>query len=96
MKNSRTINVKGIDSIGIDFAEFRFNKTANYGGSSPLKQKSYDNKGSLNMYVKVGNVNVLSEDPNFGTTNPVQGSYGIRIPNVFAPGMSTALDATSR
>ena len=96
MKNSGTINVKGIDSIGIDFAEFRFNKTANYGGSSSLKQKSYDNKGSLNMYVKVGNVNVLSEDPNFGTTNPVQGSYGIRIPNVFAPGVSTALDATSR
>ena len=96
MKNSGTISVKGIDSIGIDFAEFRFNKTANYGGSSSLKQKSYDNKGSLNMYVKVGNVNVLSEDPNFGTTNPVQGSYGIRIPNVFAPGVSTALDATSR
>ena len=96
MKNSGTINVKGIDSIGIDFAEFRFNKTANYGGSSSLKQKSYDNKGSLNMYVKVGNVNVLSDDPNFGTTNPVQGSYGIRVPNVFAPGVSTGLDGTSR
>ena len=96
MKNSGTINVKGIDSIGIDFAEFRFNKTANYGGSSPLKQKSYDNKGSLNMYVKVGNVNVLSDDPNFGTTNPVQGSYGIRVPNVFAPGVSTGLNTTSR
>ena len=96
MKNSGTINVKGIDSIGIDFAEFRFNKTANYGGSSSLKQKSYDNKGSLNMYVKVGNVNVLSDDPNFGTTNPVQGSYGIRVPNVFAPGVSTGLDTTSR
>ena len=96
MKNSGTINVKGIDSIGIDFAEFRFNKTANYGGSSSLKQKSYDNKGSLNMYVKVGNVNVLSDDPNFGTANPVQGSYGIRVPNVFAPGVSTGLDTTSR
>ena len=96
MKNSGIINVKGIDSIGIDFAEFRFNKTANYGGSSSLKQKSYDNKGSLNMYVKVGNVNVLSDDPNFGTTNPVQGSYGIRVPNVFAPGVSTGLDTTSR
>ncbi|RRD25572.1 autotransporter-associated N-terminal domain-containing protein [Fusobacterium canifelinum] len=96
MKNSGTINVKGIDSIGIDFAEFRFNKTASYGGNSPIKQKSYDNKGSLNMYVKVGDVNVLSDDPNFGTTNPVQGSYGIRVPNVFAPGVSTGLDATSR
>ncbi|QYR54503.1 autotransporter-associated N-terminal domain-containing protein [Fusobacterium hwasookii] len=93
MINKGTINVKSIDSIGMDFSEFNFNKEANLGGNA-TKKKAWDNKGSLNVYMKVGNINVSSTDP--GIYQEVSGSYGIRVPNLFAPGVSENLDATRR
>ncbi|OFO30614.1 hypothetical protein HMPREF3051_03090, partial [Fusobacterium sp. HMSC064B11] len=93
MINKGTINVKSIDSIGMDFSEFYFNKEANLGDNA-TKKKAWDNKGSLNVYMKVGNINVSSEDP--GIYQEVSGSYGIRIPNLFAPGVSANLDAIRR
>ena len=87
MKNNGTINIKGIDSIGIDFAEFKFIRDADSPSyTNDFKRDAYDRKGSLNMYVKVGNINVESEDPSFGqpgNRGNESGSYGIRIPNVF-------------
>ena len=93
MINRGTINVKSIDSIGMDFSEFYFNKEANLGGNA-TKKKAWDNKGSLNVYMKVGNINVSSEDP--GIYQDVSGSYGIRVPNLFAPGVLSNPDATRR
>ena len=93
MINKGTINVKSIDSIGMDFSEFNFNKEANLGGNA-TKKKAWDNKGSLNVYMKVGNINVSSTDP--GIYQEVSGSYGIRVPNLFAPGVSENLDAIRR
>ena len=93
MINKGTINVKSIDSIGMDFSEFYFNKEANLGGNA-TKKKAWDNKGSLNVYMKVGNINVSSTDP--GIYQEVSGSYGIRVPNLFAPGVSDNLDAIRR
>ena len=93
MINKGTINVKSIDSIGMDFSEFYFNKEANLGDNA-TKKKAWDNKGSLNVYMKVGNINVSSEDP--GIYQEVSGSYGIRVPNLFAPGVSANLDAIRR
>ena len=93
MINRGTINVKSIDSIGMDFSEFYFNKEANLGGNA-TKKKAWDNKGSLNVYMKVGNINVSSTDP--GIYQEVSGSYGIRVPNLFAPGVSDNLDAIRR
>ena len=88
MRNEGTINVKSINSIGIDFAEFSFNKFGN-NNASQYKHESYDKKGSLNMYVKVGKVNLSSEDTSTNSSL-VEGSYGIRVPNVFAKGISLA------
>ena len=93
MINRGTINVKSIDSIGMDFSEFYFNKEANLGGNA-TKKKAWDNKGSLNVYMKVGNINVSSTDP--GIYQEVSGSYGIRVPNLFAPGVLSNPDATRR
>ena len=93
MINKGTINVKSIDSIGMDFSEFYFNKEANLGGNA-TKKKAWDNKGSLNVYMKVGNINVSSEDP--GIYQEVSGSYGIRVPNLFAPGIVSNPDAIRR
>jgi len=44
--------------------------------------------------MKVGNINVSSTDP--GIYQEVSGSYGIRVPNLFAPGVSANLDAIRR
>ena len=93
MINKGTINVKSIDSIGMDFSEFYFNKEAKLGDNT-TKRKAWDNKGSLNVYMKVGNINVSSEDP--GIYQDVSGSYGIRVPNLFAPGVLSNPDATRR
>ena len=93
MINKGTINVKSIDSIGMDFSEFYFNKEANLGDNA-TKKKAWDNKGSLNVYMKVGNINVSSEDP--GIYQEVSGSYGIRVPNLFAPGIVSNPDAIRR
>ncbi|WP_158612524.1 autotransporter domain-containing protein, partial [Leptotrichia sp. OH3620_COT-345] len=82
MQNNGTITVKSIDSIGMDFSEFHFHPTAQIGANA-VKQKAWDNKGSLNVYMKVGNINVTSEGISAGGTT--RGSYGIRVPNVFAP-----------
>ena len=82
MNNDGVINVKSVDSIGMDFSEFNFNPIANLGANAD-KKKAWDNKGSLNVYMKVGNINVSSEDPNFGTSSTPRGSYGIRVPNIF-------------
>ena len=103
MRNQGKINVKSVNSIGIDFAEFGFNKyadsqdfrvsSANHNEDANkyniYKHKSYDEKGSLNMYVKTGKIDISSVDTNSDPTN-VEGSYGIRIPNVFAKGISQA------
>ena len=97
MNNKGTINVKSVDSIGIDFSEFNFEPTAgriNGGALNTAKQASWGNKGSLNTYVRVGDINVTSVDP--GTPNVVRGSYGIRIPNIFngeTPGKTVDTDA---
>ena len=93
MINKGIINVKSIDSIGMDFSEFNFNKEAKL-GDNLTKRKAWDNKGSLNVYMKVGNINVSSEDP--GIYTGISGSYGLRIPNLFAPGVSSNLDAIRR
>ena len=88
MNNLNTINVESVESIGVDFAEFTFKKNAIYPtNSNPLKVTSWGNKGSLRMYMNTGNINVKSEDP--GNSSTVRGSYGIRVPNIFAPGKVT-------
>ena len=65
------------ESVGMDFAEFRFNKDsiAQKSGSSP----HYNNKGSLNIYAKPGNIELNG--------NGSIGSYALRIPNVFKEGV---------
>ena len=83
MRNNGTINVHSVDSIGIDFSEFNFDPNAAL-GSNTDKQAAWGNKGSLNNYVKVGNINVTSIDP--ANTLESRGSYGIRIPNIFNGG----------
>ena len=93
MINKGTINVKSIDSIGMDFSEFTFNREAKL-GNNPTKRKAWDNKGSLNVYMKVGNINVSSTDP--GIYQEVSGSYGLRVPNLFAPGVLSNPDPTRR
>ena len=97
MNNNGTINVKSVDSIGIDFSEFNFEPNAgriNGGALNTAKQASWGNKGSLNTYVKVGDINVTSVDP--GNALTTRGSYGIRIPNIFdgtTPGKTIDTDA---
>lgn len=82
--NNGTINVESVDSIGIDFSEFNFHPTAEI-GTNTIKKESWKNKGSLNQYVKIGNINVSSTDPE--NTAEIRGSYGLRVPNLFAPGL---------
>ncbi len=60
-----------VNSIGVDFSEFSFNKIAS-------GEASYNSKGSLNVYVETGNVVLNGSE-----------SYGLRVPNTFAPGITS-------
>ena len=99
MNNNGTINVKSVDSIGIDFSEFNFEPTAgriNTGTLNTTKQAAWGNKGSLNTYVRVGDINVTSADPSAADATTTRGSYGIRVPNIFngrTPGKTVDTDA---
>ncbi|MDO4690657.1 MAG: autotransporter-associated N-terminal domain-containing protein, partial [Fusobacterium sp.] len=87
MNNKGTINVKSVESIGIDFSEFSFEPDAGKINNSAInieKQKAWGNKGSLRIYMNTGNINVSSIDP--GNLATVRGSYGIRVPNIFNGG----------
>ena len=79
-------------SIGIDFAQYTFRAdltdyrhgTAGRPGTEATQPKgnaAYNNKGSLNIYVKVGDIELNSTDPD--TLSGIQGSYGLRVPNIF-------------
>ena len=99
MNNNGTINVKSVDSIGIDFSEFNFEPTAgriNTGTLNTTKQTVWGNKGLLNTYVRVGDINVTSIDPSAADATTTRGSYGIRVPNIFngrTPGKTVDTDA---
>ncbi|WP_147369684.1 autotransporter-associated N-terminal domain-containing protein, partial [Fusobacterium hwasookii] len=94
LENKGTIKVNSIDSIGMDFAEYTFRadlagtmyQSDNISGSTPNpkgKLPAYNNKGSLNIYARVGNIELNSEDPDGGVYSGIQGSYGLRVPNIF-------------
>ena len=94
LENRGTIKVNSIDSIGMDFAEYTFRadlagtmyQSDNISGSTPNpkgKLPAYNNKGSLNIYARVGNIELNSEDPDGGVYSGIQGSYGLRVPNIF-------------
>ena len=94
LENRGTIKVNAIDSIGMDFAEYTFRadiagtnyQSDNISGATPNpkgKLPAYNNKGSLNIYARVGDIEVNSEDPDGGVYSGIQGSYGLRIPNIF-------------
>ena len=94
LENKGTIKVNSIDSIGMDFAEYTFRadlagtmyQSDNISGSTPNpkgKIPAYNNKGSLNIYARVGNIELNSEDPDGGVYLGIQGSYGLRVPNIF-------------
>jgi len=94
LENRGSIKVNSIDSIGMDFAEYTFRadlagtmyQSDNISGSTPNpkgKLPAYNNKGSLNIYARVGNIELNSEDPNGGVYSGIQGSYGLRVPNIF-------------
>ena len=94
LENRGTIKVNSIDSIGMDFAEYTFRadlagtmyQSDNISGSTPNpkgKIPAYNNKGSLNIYARVGNIELNSEDPDGGVYSGIQGSYGLRVPNIF-------------
>ncbi len=85
MNNNGTINIKSVDSIGIDFSEYNFHPQALIGTNTD-KQASWGNKGSLSTYIKVGDIKVTSTDP--GNTPAARGSYAIRVPNIFNGGTS--------
>jgi len=97
LENRGTIKVNAIDSIGMDFAEYTFRadiqgtayQSDNISGATPNpkgKLPAYNNKGSLNIYARVGNIEVNSDDPDTSVDpvySGIQGSYGLRIPNIF-------------
>ena len=94
LENKGTIKVNSIDSIGMDFAEYTFRadlvgtryQSDNISGATPNptgKIPAYNNKGSLNIYARVGNIELNSEDPDGGVYSGIQGSYGLRVPNIF-------------
>ena len=94
LENRGSIKVNSIDSIGMDFAEYTFRadlagtmyQSDNISGSTPNpkgKLPAYNNKGSLNIYARVGNIELNSEDPDGGVYSGIQGSYGLRVPNIF-------------
>ncbi|MDO5089093.1 MAG: autotransporter-associated N-terminal domain-containing protein, partial [Leptotrichiaceae bacterium] len=91
LENRGKIIVNAIDSIGMDFAQYTFtddltnykrnlNPTASQ-AKLPTGNPSYNNKGSLNVYARVGNIEINSEDP--AHIPGIQGSYGLRVPNIF-------------
>ena len=94
LENRGTIKVNSIDSIGMDFAEYTFRadlagtnyQSDNISGPTPNptgKLPAYNNKGSLNIYARVGDIELNSEDPDGGVYTGIQGSYGLRVPNIF-------------
>nr|WP_314115470.1 autotransporter-associated N-terminal domain-containing protein [uncultured Leptotrichia sp.] len=97
LENRGTIKVDAIDSIGMDFAEYTFRadiagtsyKSDNISGPIPNPRgniPAYNNKGSLNIYARVGNIELNSEDPDASVNavySGIQGSYGLRVPNIF-------------